>query len=99
MDPDWRDWTTADWRDGLKHPAALDGFAADLEGMQWADCCVLVLPSGRSAHTEAGWMSGQGKPVLVYAPTLDTPDLMHSLFQGIHDDLDELLDAADTVLM
>ena len=31
--------------------------------MQEADFCVLLLPCGRSAHSEAGWMKGNGKKV------------------------------------
>lgn len=36
--------------------------------MKWADTCVLALPCGRSAHLEAGWMSGAGKKLIVYMP-------------------------------
>ena len=41
-------------------------FKADLDALNWADTCLLVLPCGRSAHTEAGWMKGAGKKVVVY---------------------------------
>ena len=47
-----RDWT---------HPLAERQFAADLVALQQADICVLVIPCGRSAHTEVGWMAGKGK--------------------------------------
>ncbi len=47
----------------LAHPDALAGFRADFDGMEWADACVLALPCGRSAHFEAGWFWGKGKPV------------------------------------
>ena len=49
----------------VKHPLAEKQFSADLDALKWADTCVLVLPCGRSAHTEAGWMAGAGKKVVV----------------------------------
>lgn len=47
--------------------------------MEWADACVLVLPSGRSSHLEAGWFAGKGKPVAVFATEPVEPDLMVGL--------------------
>jgi hypothetical protein len=52
----------------LGSPIAKAGFKADYEAMRWADTCVLVLPSGRSAHLEAGWMAGSGRRLVVYMP-------------------------------
>lgn len=52
----------------LEHPVAKQGFNADFRAMKWADTCVLLLPSGRSAHLEAGWMSGSGRRLVVYMP-------------------------------
>ena len=39
----------------LSHPMAVKQLANDLDALRWCDTCVLVLPCGRSAHTEAGW--------------------------------------------
>jgi len=44
--------------------------------MRWADVCVLVLPCGRSAHTEASWMAGAGKKVIAYIPDKEDPELI-----------------------
>lgn len=52
----------------LGHPVAKAGFNADFRAMKWADTCVLLLPSGRSAHLEAGWMAGSGRRLVVYMP-------------------------------
>lgn len=79
IDPDWKQWTPQQWRSALSHPLAIEGYCSDLKGMSWADACVLVLPSGRSSHLEAGWFSGRGKPVVCFAPTRVEPDLMVSL--------------------
>ena len=46
--------TFEEYEKGLSHPLAERQFVADLETEQQADTCVLVIPCGRSAHTEAG---------------------------------------------
>lgn len=74
--PNWENWTPAEWRNALAHPIAQRGYALDREGMDRSDCCVLVLPSGRSSHLEAGFMAGQGKPVFTVAFSAVEPDLM-----------------------
>lgn len=56
------------FRKMLAHPLSQDGFESDFNAMKWADTCVIALPSGRSAHLEAGWMSGAGKKLVVYMP-------------------------------
>ena len=56
------------------------------------DACVLVLPCGRSAHTEAGWFAGKGKPVAAYLPERVEPELMYKLFDAVCCTLDEVVD-------
>ena len=38
---------------------------------------------GRSAHSEAGWMKGAGKKVIVYQIWEEEPELMYKLFDGV----------------
>lgn len=83
IDENAPNWTFEEYAEGLKHPLAEKQFAADLEAMEWADACVLVLPCGRSAHTEAGWMAGRGKKVVVYIPKMEEPELMYKLFDAV----------------
>ena len=64
----------------LAHDIAEAGFKCDYDAMQWADACVLLLPSGMSAHLEAGWCAGRGKPVVVLAPEIREPELMYKCF-------------------
>ncbi|WP_300725881.1 hypothetical protein [uncultured Rikenella sp.] len=92
VDPNWRNWTTEEYKTALHHPAAERGFGSDFGAMQWADACVLVCPCGRSAHTEAGWMAGAGKPTWVYIPEQQEPELMYKIYSRIITDLDELKD-------
>ncbi len=90
VDPDAPDWTFGQYAEGLHHPLAERQFSADLEALRWADTCVLVLPCGRSAHTEAGWMAGAGRRVVAYLPEMVEPELMYKLFDGVVGNLDDL---------
>lgn len=78
IDPDWLGWKPEAYRDLLAHPVAASGFASDFEAMEWADTFVLALPCGRSAHLEAGWAIGQGKPtaILLHEDKFE-PELMY----------------------
>lgn len=87
---DWQAWTTEDYREALNHEIAIDGFNSDFDGMKWADTCVMVLPCGRSANTEAGWMKGAGKKVYVFSPIKQEPELMYKLYDGIIANVHEL---------
>ena len=92
IDPDAPNWTFAQYAEGLHHPLAERQFQADIDALTWADTCVLVLPCGRSAHTEAGWMAGAGKRVLAYIPEMVEPELMYKLFDGVAGSLEELVE-------
>jgi hypothetical protein len=83
-------WTFAEYAEGLSHPLAERQFQADLDALAWADTCVLVLPCGRSAHTEAGYLAGSGRRVLVYIPEMIEPELMYKLFDTVVGSLDDL---------
>lgn len=67
----------------LTHPRAAQGFNADFAAMRWADTCVLVLPCGRSAHLELGWMAGAGKRTLILTKDGEEPELMALLADHI----------------
>jgi len=83
IDTNWLKWTANDFIKALEHKAAKDGFASDFNAMVWADVCVLVLPSGRSAHSEAGWFAGSNKPVIVLTDDYQEPELMYKMFHYI----------------
>ena len=93
IDENAPNWTFDEYAIGLHHPLAERQFQADIDALTWADTCVLVLPSGRSAHTEAGYMAGAGKRVLVYIPEMVEPELMYKLFDAVTDSIDGILAA------
>lgn len=90
VDPNYMDWTPEEYRERLNCNMAERQFKNDVEAMEGCDACVLVLPCGRSAHTEAGWFAGRGKKVIAYIPTKQEPELMYKLFDGIVCDLEEM---------
>ncbi len=90
IDEKWKGWNVEQYKDALYHPIAEAGFKSDFEAMESADICVLVLPSGRSAHSEAGWMKGMGKKVIVFIPEKQEPELMYKLYDGICTNLRQL---------
>lgn len=85
IDPDWLEWTPENYSQLVRtHPVARAGFTLDRQALDWCDTCVLLLPSGRSAHLEAGYAAGQGKRVIVYlTPEKFEPELMYLLCSGI----------------
>ena len=60
--------------------------------MEACDVCVMVLPCGRSAHTEAGWFAGKGKTTIAYIPEKQEPELMYKLFSTVCCSMDEMIE-------
>ncbi len=92
LDPNWQTWTAREYRDALKLDRAQEGFRSDFSAMEWADTCVLLLPSGRSAHLEAGFMKGAGKRVFVLTRDGEEPELMALMLDCICINTKELLE-------
>lgn len=90
IDENWENWTTEEYKQALEHPIAKAGFKHDFDAMKWADCCVMVLPCGRSANTEAGWMKGAGKKVFIYQPIKQEPELMYKIYDDVYAGLNDL---------
>lgn len=91
IDPNWQNWSNDQYLQALNHPRAIKAFKSDFNAMKWADVCVLVLPCNRSAHTEAGWMSGMNKPTIALIDKNDPPELMYKIFDKITDNMDSVL--------
>lgn len=98
----WTEWDVARYLVALASPIASAGFASDFGAMQRADAGVLLLPCGRSAHLEAGWMIGAGKPVWIVldesefpAPGGSNPELMYRMAKRLVRSASELVDELD----
>lgn len=90
---DYMEWTPQQYREMLQHEKAVRQFKNDIDAMEACDTCVLVLPCGRSAHTEAGWFAGRGRTTIAYIPERQEPELMYKLFDMVCCSVEELLDA------
>ena len=91
IDPEWESWSRETFRKSLSHPVAQDGFSSDWDGMKWADAGVLLMPCGRSAHLEAGYFVGAGKPLHILLSDGE-PELMYRMATAVHCSLAELVD-------
>ena len=92
---DYMEWSPQQYRDMLQHPKAERQFHNDIVAMEACDTCVLVLPCGRSAHTEAGWFAGKGRTTVVLIPERQEPELMYKLFSGVCCSVEELIEMLD----
>ena len=97
----WRNWIPEQFIVGLQHPVATEGYRLDKAALDWCDTCVLLLPCGKSAHLEAGYAIGQGKPTLVVLrPDGFEPELMYLLAGSpscVVPDLSEMLAGLDAL--
>ncbi|HVS86462.1 MAG TPA: hypothetical protein VHD91_12610 [Gaiellaceae bacterium] len=98
VDPDWLAWKPRRYIDALDHPIAVAGFESDFAAMEWADTFILLLPCNRSAHLEAGWAIGAGKPTCI---VLDEqgfePELMYRMAAKIAASIEDACDWLSTL--
>jgi hypothetical protein len=92
IDPDWKGWTPDTFRRSLSHPIAVAGFRKDFGAMRWAEIGVLVMPCGRSAHLEAGYFVGAGKPLYILLSDGE-PELMYAMATRLCASATELYEA------
>jgi len=91
IDPGWKLWSVINFKDALCSSIAERGYQNDIVALDIAEVVVLLLPSGRSAHTEAGYFKGKGGVVIVHIPEPCEPELMYKMFNVITTDDVELL--------
>lgn len=86
-------WSCSDFKKSLNHPETIKAFQKDFQAMQEADICVLLLPCGRSAHSEAGWMKGNGKKVFILDLSENPkPELMYRMYDDYLTETMELIE-------
>jgi hypothetical protein len=97
IDTEWKTWGAEAFAEKIDHPIAKAGYAKDADAMLWADAFVLVMPCGRSAHLEAGWAVGVGKPLAILLADGE-PELMYRMASTLVVTLDDLVSWAATAL-
>lgn len=91
IDPDWKNWTAQQYISALYSNTAEVNFQSDFGAMEQADTGVLLLPCGRSAHLELGWMVGKGKRTIIVTRDGEEPELMARMADYVCEGVGELL--------
>jgi nucleoside 2-deoxyribosyltransferase len=95
-DDAWKDYEAKrgrTYREAIVGLAATNVFEFDMKHIMAADVGVLVLPAGKSAHLELGYMRGRGQQAYVLfeeEPDRDRWDLMYKLAHGVFFNVEEL---------
>jgi hypothetical protein len=93
-------WKSYETSRGRTYKEALEGYAAghvfdfDFHHLNRVDGGVLVLPAGKSAHIEFGYLRGLGKPAYVLfpgEPAEDRWDVMYRFATGVFYSVEEAL--------
>jgi hypothetical protein len=88
----WLDWTPDEFIAGLEHPIAEAGYQSDKAALHWCDGCILLLPCNRSAHLEAGYCIGRGKPTMIVLSEGNfEPELMYLMADVVVPDINSIL--------
>lgn len=95
IDPRWLDWTPEQFTAALNHPAAKRGYDNDWDAMIGADCCVMVLPCGKSAHLELGFCAAAVRWTLILMLDKDEPELMYKLSDHISGSMEDMISQMD----
>jgi hypothetical protein len=69
----------------LSEPQVKKAFKEDKKWLDWCDTCILLVPSGRSAHLEAGYAKGCGKKLYIFGEFPQGEwDVMYGLADGLY---------------
>ena len=94
----WREYEQArglTYTEALDEPLARHSFAFDMQWLTWCNVGVLVLPCGKSAHLELGYLTGKpGKRtfILMEGEPEEDWDLMNKIATKVVTNLDALVE-------
>lgn len=91
IDPNWEQWTPDQMRVALQHELAKEAFESDQRALDWCDAVVYVLPCGKSASLELGYVVGAGKLAAVLLDDSGEPETMFKLAHIISLTIDGVL--------
>lgn len=91
IDKNWQNWSFSQYLIALQDNRANKGYYRDMGGLDSSDICIILLPCNKSAHLEAGYAKGKGKPVYAIIPEKQEPELMYKLFDGIYTSVEEFI--------
>lgn len=77
----------------LNNPLVQRAYQEDKKWLDWSEIVIMILPCGKSAHLEAGYIKGSGKKLIIYSFT-DFPkgefDVMYGFANLITNDIKEI---------
>ena len=99
-DQEWQQYEKVrgrSYREALRGHHARQVFEFDLHHLNRAHVGILVMPAGKSAHIELGYLIGQGKPAFVlFDGEPERYDIMYQFATDIFFTADELLNELKT---
>lgn len=83
------------YREALRGHAVNHVFHFDEHHLDDCDMAVMLLPAGKSAHLELGYVRGQGKPAFIWMPNGEPErwDVMYRFATDLVYTFDELIEA------
>jgi hypothetical protein len=93
-DDEWRDYEKArgrSYEDALRGYAARHVFQFDKGHLDSSDAVLLVMPAGKSAFLELGYMVGQGKPTAILLDDQERWDVMFQFAGCVSSNLELVL--------
>lgn len=92
INSNWKNWSVKEYIEHLNDEYAIAGFRKNMFAMSKSDVCVLVLPSGRSSHLEAGYFAQhQHRLLCIYIPEKIEPELMYKMANHVSDELESTI--------
>ena len=94
-DDAWRDYEKAkghNYKEGLQGYAAKHVYNFDKHHLDRNEIAVLLLPAGKSAHLELGYVIGCGKPGYIILDNPDRWDVMYQFAAGVFYSVEELVE-------
>jgi len=83
----------ADWQNDARIKAV---YQSDIDGLRDAEAFILLLPSGSSAHIEAGIAYGWNKKMICIG-VIEKPETHYLIFESFYDTIDQFIDAVKAV--
>ncbi len=92
-DDKWRDYEIGrghSYREGLQGYAADHVYQFDKKHLDDCDIAILLMPAGKSAHLELGYIIGKGKIGYILPDNPERWDVMYLFAKGVFNNLKEL---------
>jgi hypothetical protein len=77
----------------LEDERSIKAFYEDKKWLDWCECCLLILPAGKSAHLEAGYAKGRNKKLIIWQDMFPKGefDVMYKFADLITDNVNEIV--------